>query len=51
MSLYRTILRNNLKNYLGTNKIQTAWRRLQIKRYGFKRWLHRYHICGGEKQL
>lgn len=41
--------RNRLKQKLGTNKINQAWRNRQIRKYGFKAWLNMYNKCVGAK--
>lgn len=40
--MLRKIKRNMLKNKLGTNKIQKAWRKIQIKKLGELAWLKLY---------
>ena len=35
----RKIARNRLKNAADSNRIQKAWRRAQIKLYGFKKYI------------
>jgi hypothetical protein len=45
----RKLRRKLLKRELGSNNIRGAWRKSQVKRYGFKDWLYKlYFPCNGK---
>lgn len=41
----RAILRNILRNKKGSNKIRLAWRKMQIGRMGWRKWLTMFKRC------
>jgi len=41
----RKIMRNILRNKIGSNKIRLAWREMQIKRMGWREWLTMFKRC------
>ena len=45
----RKIIRNMFKRVQGNNKIQGAWRRFQVKKYGKKVWRLMYQCCNSGK--
>lgn len=50
MSLKRQMKRNEIKEFLGNNRIRNEWRRDQIKRYGFKKWWNMRVNCDPKKR-
>ena len=46
----RKIIRNMFKRVQGNNKIQRAWRRFQVKKYGKKEWILMYISCNSGKK-
>lgn len=41
----RTILRNRIRSAYGNKAMQSVWRNIQIKKYGFKWWRVLYILC------
>lgn len=50
MSASRQFARNQLKQKQGNNKIQRAWERAQIKKFGFKLWWEMRVNCDSKKR-
>lgn len=46
----RKIIRNMFKSAQGNNRIQRAWRRFQVKKYGRKKWESIYICCNSGKK-